>query len=194
MSIPTQMSLVGFIASEPDLHFTTAGAEYLRVRVGVEQWRKEVDGSFTKLDPTFHDMVAFESTARETYARFRKGDSFVASGYIHEYEVDGREAQRDQGGVRRPQDRPQRQQDGVRGPAPPADARPPRRRSRHPCRPSPAVGSEPGRDRGPVRRATTTPTTAASGTFLARPAGADQLEPARLPRRPTTSGMTSTGG
>src|SRR3954465_10469156 len=90
MSIPTQMSLVGFIASDPDLHFTTAGAEYLRVRVGVEQWRKEVDGNFTKLDPTFHDMVAFESTARETYARFRKGDSFVASGHVHEYEVDNR--------------------------------------------------------------------------------------------------------
>lgn len=88
MSIPTQMSLAGFIASEPDLHFTSAGAEYVRVRVGVEQWRKEVDGSFTKLDPTFHDMVAFESTARETYARFRKGDSFVASGYVHEYEAE----------------------------------------------------------------------------------------------------------
>lgn len=88
MSIPTQMSLVGFVASEPDLHFTSAGAEYLRVRVGVEQCRKEVDGSFTKLDPTFHDMVAFESTARETYARFRKGDSFVANGYVHEYEVE----------------------------------------------------------------------------------------------------------
>jgi single-stranded DNA-binding protein len=85
MSIPTQMSLAGFIASDPDLHFTSAGAEFVRVRVGVEQWRKEVDGSFTKLDPTFHDMVAFESTAREAYARFRKGDSFIASGYVHEY-------------------------------------------------------------------------------------------------------------
>ena len=88
MSIPTQMSLAGFIASDPDLHFTTAGAEHVRLRVGVEQWRKEVDGNFTRLDPTFHDMVAFESTARETYARFRKGDSFVASGYVHEYEVE----------------------------------------------------------------------------------------------------------
>lgn len=85
MSIPTQMSLAGFIASDPDLHFTSAGAEYLRLRVGVEQWRKEVDGSFTKLVPTFHDMVAFEGTAREAYARFRKGDSFIASGYVHEY-------------------------------------------------------------------------------------------------------------
>jgi single-stranded DNA-binding protein len=88
MSIPTQMSLAGFIASDPDLHFTTAGAEYVRLRVGVEQWRKEVNGSFTKLDPSFHDMVAFESTARELYARFRRGDSFVASGYVHEYEVE----------------------------------------------------------------------------------------------------------
>ena len=90
MSIPTQMSLVGFIASAPELHFTTAGKEYARVRVGVEQWRKEVNGDFTKLDPSFHDMVAFESTARETYARFRPGDSFVASGYVHEYGVDNR--------------------------------------------------------------------------------------------------------
>ncbi len=88
MSIPTQMSLVGFVASAPELHFTKDGAECCRLRVGVEQWRKEVDGEFTQLDPTFHDMVAFESTARETYARFRKGDSFVASGYVHEYEVE----------------------------------------------------------------------------------------------------------
>jgi single-strand DNA-binding protein len=89
MSIPTQMSLVGFVASSPELHFTGAGAECCRLRVGVEQWRKEVDGSFTKLDPTFHDMVAFESTAREIYARFRRGDSFVASGHVHEYEAQG---------------------------------------------------------------------------------------------------------
>jgi single-strand DNA-binding protein len=88
MSIPTQMSLVGFVASAPELHFTSEGKECCRLRVGVEQWRQEVDGGFTKLDPTFHDMVAFESTARETYARFRKGDCFVASGYVHEYEVE----------------------------------------------------------------------------------------------------------
>lgn len=82
------MGLVGFIANDPELHFTEAGTECCRVRIGVEQWRKDVDGNFTKLDPTFHDLVAFESTARETYARFRKGDSFVASGYVHEYEVE----------------------------------------------------------------------------------------------------------
>ncbi|WP_107706199.1 single-stranded DNA-binding protein [Nocardioides allogilvus] len=57
MSIPTQMSLVGFVASAPELHFTKKGDECCRLRVGVEQWRKEIDGDFTKLDPTFHDMV-----------------------------------------------------------------------------------------------------------------------------------------
>jgi single-stranded DNA-binding protein len=82
------MSLVGFVASAPELHFTKDGAERCRLRVGVERWRKEVDGEYTKLDPTLHDMVAFESTARATFARFRKGDSFVASGYVHEYEVE----------------------------------------------------------------------------------------------------------
>lgn len=55
------MTLVGFIASAPELHLTKAGAECCRIRVGVEQWRKEADGSFTRRDPTFHDMVAFES-------------------------------------------------------------------------------------------------------------------------------------
>jgi hypothetical protein len=60
MSIPTQMSPVGFVASAPELHFTKPGAECCRLRAGVEQWRKEGDGSFPKLDPTFHDMVAFE--------------------------------------------------------------------------------------------------------------------------------------
>ena len=36
MSIPTQMSLVGFVASAPELHFTKQGAECCRLRVGVE--------------------------------------------------------------------------------------------------------------------------------------------------------------
>ena len=90
MSITTQMSLVGFIASAPELHVAESGTEYCRIRVGVEQWRKEADGTFTKLDPTFHDMVAFERTARTARDLFQPGDNFIASGYIHEYEVDNR--------------------------------------------------------------------------------------------------------
>ena len=88
MPIPTQMSLNGFIATVPDLTFTQTGKARFYARVGCEHHRKEVDGSFTKLDPTFHDLVLFEATAERAYAQFRKGDAFVASGYIHEYEVE----------------------------------------------------------------------------------------------------------
>lgn len=88
MSIPTQMSLHGFIASPPQLNFTGNGASRFYARVGVEHFRKETDGSFTKLEPTFHDLVIFKATAERAYARFKVGDNFVASGYIHEYELD----------------------------------------------------------------------------------------------------------
>ena len=88
MPIPTKMSLSGFIATIPELHHTSAGTPRFYVRIGCEHHRKEVNGSFTKLDSTFHDLVAFDQTALKAYERLRKGDSFVASGYIHEYEVD----------------------------------------------------------------------------------------------------------
>ena len=88
MTIPTQMSLQGFIATAPQLNFTGNGVARFYARVGVEHFRKETDGSFTRLDPTFHDMVMFKATAERAYARFRIGDQFVASGYINEYELD----------------------------------------------------------------------------------------------------------
>ncbi len=87
MTIPTQMSLHGFIATAPQLNFTGNGMARFHARVGVEHFRKETDGSFTRLDPTFHDVVMFRSAAERAYARFRVGDQFVASGYINEYEL-----------------------------------------------------------------------------------------------------------
>ena len=88
MTIPTQMSLHGFIATAPQLNFTGNGVARFYARVGVEHFRKGTDGSFTKLDPTFHDMVMFRSTAERAYARFRVGDQLVASGYVNEYELE----------------------------------------------------------------------------------------------------------
>jgi len=90
MSIPTQMSLAGFIVSISDLHTTGSGSPQVRARVGVEQWRHEANDTFTKLDPTYHDMVAYDHAASILSSRFRPGDFFVASGYIHEYEIDQR--------------------------------------------------------------------------------------------------------
>lgn len=86
MTIPTQMSLQGFIATEPDLTFTRSGHPRFYCRVGIEQRRKEVDGSSTKLDPVYCDLVLFDAEAERAYAKFKPGDQFVASGYVHEYE------------------------------------------------------------------------------------------------------------
>jgi single-strand DNA-binding protein len=88
MSIPTQASVHGFIATAPELNFTGSGVARFHARAGVEQFRKEVDGSFTKLDSTFHDLVMFGKAAERAYARFKVGDQFLASGYVHEFEVE----------------------------------------------------------------------------------------------------------
>ena len=88
MTIPTQMSLHGFIATAPELTYGKSDVARFRARVGVERWRKEPDDSFTKLDPQFCYIVMFKAAADRAYARFRTGDQFVASGYFHEYEFD----------------------------------------------------------------------------------------------------------
>lgn len=103
MTIPTQMSLQGFIATTPQLTFTGNGVARFYARIGVEHFRKENDASYTKLESTFHDMVMFKATAERAYARFRVGDSFVASGYVNEYELEkhGRVEAREEFVVRR---------------------------------------------------------------------------------------------
>ena len=88
MTIPTQMSLHGFIATAPQMNFTDGGVARFYARIGVEQHRKETDGTFTKLNATFHDLVAYAKTAERAYAQFKVGDTFVASGYTNHYELD----------------------------------------------------------------------------------------------------------
>lgn len=71
MTIPTQMSLTGFIATTPQLTFTQSGIARFYARVGVDHYRREADGAWTKLDPTFHDLVMFRNKAEKAYERFR---------------------------------------------------------------------------------------------------------------------------
>lgn len=95
MAIHTQQSISGFIASDPQLSYTARGEARFYARVGQEHYRREPDGTFTELDPTFHDLVAYRATAERAHTRFAKGDSFVAEGYTHpyEYERDGQSVQ-----------------------------------------------------------------------------------------------------
>ena len=88
MSIPTQLSLHGYIATTPGLSKTRDGSPRFHARIGVEQFRKEPDGSFSKLDPVHCELVAYDNAAQHAFERFRVGDSFVAAGYVNEYEVD----------------------------------------------------------------------------------------------------------
>lgn len=86
MAIRTQQSLTGFIASEPQLTFTAEGDARFYARIGQEHFRRNDDGSFTKVDTTFHDLVQYRRAAEHAYAAFVKGDRFVAEGYVRTYE------------------------------------------------------------------------------------------------------------
>ncbi|MER6971116.1 single-stranded DNA-binding protein [Nocardioides sp. NPDC000445] len=103
MSIPTQLSLHGYIATNPELTRSRNGVHRFRARIGVERFRKETDGSFTRLDSEYCDLVAFDTAAERAFARFRVGDSFVASGYVNAYETtrDGQPVTREEFVARR---------------------------------------------------------------------------------------------
>lgn len=74
MTIPTQMSLRGFIATVPRLAFGCTGVARFYARVGVARHRREADGTFTKLDPSFHSMAMFGKKAEKAYNQFQVGD------------------------------------------------------------------------------------------------------------------------
>jgi len=86
MPLHTQQSLSGFITSEPQQSVTENGETRFYVRVGQPHFRREDNGSFTVLEPSFHDLVAYRATADRALTRFAKGDSFVAEGYVRNFE------------------------------------------------------------------------------------------------------------
>jgi single-strand DNA-binding protein len=97
MAMHTQHSLSGFIASTPHLSFTDRGDVRFYAKIGQEHYQRNDDGSFTKLETTFHDLVQYRRAAERSYAAFAKGDKFVAEGYIHPYEYTNAEGQDVQG-------------------------------------------------------------------------------------------------
>ncbi|MDE0545947.1 single-stranded DNA-binding protein [Microbacterium sp. C7(2022)] len=88
MSLHTQQSVSGFIASDPQRSITENGDTRLYVRIGQPHFRRNDDGSFTELDPSFHDLVAYRVTAERALSQLQKGDSFVAEGYIRSFAVE----------------------------------------------------------------------------------------------------------
>ncbi|MGO3658126.1 single-stranded DNA-binding protein [Micrococcaceae sp. AOP34-BR2-30] len=85
MTIRTKESLSGFVASDPELTFTSKGDARLYARIGQPQARFEDDGTFTQLEPTFTDLVMFRKSAELAHEQFRKGDNFLAEGETRTY-------------------------------------------------------------------------------------------------------------
>ncbi len=98
MTIRTRMSLHGFIATDPYLHFSENGVARFCARVGVRQFRQSPVGSTTQVEPTFHDLVILRKIAERADEAFRKGDTLVATGHINEnpYERHGRRIVREE--------------------------------------------------------------------------------------------------
>ncbi|MGO2171139.1 MAG: single-stranded DNA-binding protein [Micrococcaceae bacterium] len=88
----TQQSLSGFIASKPVLSFTLTGDARFYARIGQQHYQREKDGSFTRINTTFHDLVQYRRAAHESYSKFRVSDWFLAEGYVKTYtDADGTE-------------------------------------------------------------------------------------------------------
>lgn len=82
MTSPVQQSLAGFIAGDADLSSTDANITQVRFRVGVEHWRRQPDGTYIRLENSFHEQVIFGGTAECAADLFRKGDQFVAHRHV----------------------------------------------------------------------------------------------------------------
>lgn len=73
MAVHTQQSMSGFIASDPQLTFTTQGDARFYARAGQEHYSRNEDGSFTREETTFHDLVQYRKAAERAHAQFQKG-------------------------------------------------------------------------------------------------------------------------
>lgn len=86
MTLDTQQSLSGFIATEPELSRTVNDDARFHARIGQPHYRRPDDGTDTELAPSFGALVLYGRTAESAHGRFRKGDRFVAEGHVREYQ------------------------------------------------------------------------------------------------------------
>ena len=86
MGIKNGTIMVGHIAGDPRLtHSEKTGTPRFYARVGVDHWRREDDGTFTKTDRTFHDLAVRYKAAEVGIELFKKGDDFIATGRFEKF-------------------------------------------------------------------------------------------------------------
>ena len=86
MGIKNGTIMIGHIAGDPRLtHSEKTGTPRFYARVGVDHWRREDDGTFTKTDRTFHDLAVRYKAAEAAMDLFKKGDDFIATGQFEKF-------------------------------------------------------------------------------------------------------------
>ena len=85
MAFKTSISMSGFVASHPTLSHTDDGTARVYFRARQEHYTRNLDGTFTQEPTTYDDVVLFRRSAEKAAVQFKKGDRFVAEGYLHEY-------------------------------------------------------------------------------------------------------------
>ena len=93
MAIKTSQAINGFISADPRLTFSESGQARFYARVGIEEFQRNEDGSFTQLESEFTNLVMFDKAAERAAEKFQKGDNFIAEGRsnTHEYQGEQRE-------------------------------------------------------------------------------------------------------
>ena len=93
MAIKTSQAINGCSSADPRLTFSESGQARFYARVGINHYEPQQDGSFRKLDPTYHDLIQFGKSAERSAERYVKGDDIIAQGYTREYtrEINGQE-------------------------------------------------------------------------------------------------------
>jgi single-strand DNA-binding protein len=92
--IKTSGAVAGFIVRGPELDWSNTGQARLYLRFGIERSAANDDGTFTELEPSYHNLVMWGASAeRAGEAGYRPGDHFIATGRINEYTrtVDGQQ-------------------------------------------------------------------------------------------------------
>lgn len=85
-------AIVGFLATVPKFSHTDDGMPKVYARYGVGHYAYDPEsGVTTKLDTTFHPLVAYWEAAETLAARFHKGDAFIAQGLVRVNKRTGRE-------------------------------------------------------------------------------------------------------
>lgn len=81
MGIKNGTIIVGHIAGYPKLTYSEkTGTARFYARIGVDHWRRDEDGTFTKTDRTFHDLALRYKAAEAAMDLFKKGDDIIATG------------------------------------------------------------------------------------------------------------------